>query len=79
MLVLPASVTLPLACAVPLPTKAPMLPSPVPTRLKASLPMLTPLMFNVAPLATTVPEAMLPSAPALLTTKVPISTRVAPL
>ena len=77
VLLLP-KVTKPEYPAVPVPVNAPALPTPVPLIVIASLPIVTPLISNVAPEVTEVLPTVEPSALALAATNVPALTVVAP-
>ncbi len=57
---------------------APMPPTPVPFKVKASAIFLLPLKVSVAPESTVVPAAVVPSAESLAATKVPALTVVKP-
>ncbi len=79
--VFPASVIAPpkRLTPVPLVVRAPLLPMPVPANVSASAPMVTPpATAKVAPLSTTVPAAVLPSAELWEAVSVPAETRVSP-
>ena len=77
--VLPVSVTVPLLSDVPVATSAPIPATPVPERLKASVPMSTPLSSSVAPLDTVVAPVTVPRAALLLAISLPVLTVVRPL
>jgi hypothetical protein len=67
-----------LTCSAPLLIKAPTLLTPAPASEITSVLVLEPLMSKVAPSATEVPFATLPSAVALPNRKVPCKTLVSP-
>src|SRR3954469_2142256 len=72
-------ITLPARDEVPVATRAPLPPTPVPLSVTASAPIATLLIATVAPLATDTPPAVVPNAAALDATKVPDETVVAPV
>ena len=73
------NVTPPLNDAVPVPVIAPSPPTPIPFNVTVSAPIATPAISSVAPLATTVPPVVEPSAFACWADRVPALMVVTPL